>query len=188
MSDADATVDLLVFGGGMAGISAAAKAASDGASVILVEKGPAIGGSAIYAGFIWTAPTVEVMREVNPDADPELSARRRRGIRRGSRLGPLARRLGRRAGDGAGLRPRERRRIWPTICSPASGWCESAAKCWWGARRSDSCSSTGPWSGLRSRTQLGEPRVIRARSTLLATGGFGGDPALRDRAHPPAGK
>ena len=75
MSDSDAIVDLLVLGGGMAGMSAAARACSDGASVVLVEKGPAIGGSAMYAGFIWTAPTVEVMREVNPDADPELSAR-----------------------------------------------------------------------------------------------------------------
>ncbi len=75
MSDSDSTVDLLVFGGGMAGMSAAARACSDGASVVLVEKGPAIGGSAIYAGFIWTAPTVEVMRDVNPDADPALSAR-----------------------------------------------------------------------------------------------------------------
>ena len=62
MSDSDSMVDLLVFGGGMAGMSAAARACSDGANVILVEKGPAIGGSAMYAGFIWTAPTVEVMR------------------------------------------------------------------------------------------------------------------------------
>ena len=75
MSDSDSMVDLLVFGGGMAGMSAAARACRDGANVILVEKGPAIGGSAMYAGFIWTAPTVEVMREVNPDADPALSAR-----------------------------------------------------------------------------------------------------------------
>ena len=36
--DADSTVDLLVFGGGMAGMSAAARAASEGASVILVEN------------------------------------------------------------------------------------------------------------------------------------------------------
>ena len=71
---ADPTADLLVFGGGMAGMSAAARAAHDGASVVLVEKGPGIGGSAMYAGFVWTAPTVDVMRDVNPDADPALSA------------------------------------------------------------------------------------------------------------------
>ena len=75
MSDSSDPVDLLVFGGGMAGMSAAARAAHDGVSVVLVEKGPAIGGSAIYAGFIWTAPTVEVMQEVNPQADPRLANR-----------------------------------------------------------------------------------------------------------------
>src|SRR5437870_5746330 len=75
MSDSSDPVDLLVFGGGMAGMSAAARAAHDGASVVLVEKAPAIGGSAIYAGFIWTAPTAEVMQEVNPGADPRLANR-----------------------------------------------------------------------------------------------------------------
>ena len=71
----DDAIDLLVLGGGMAGLSAAAKAASDGARVVLAEKGRAIGGSAVYAGYIWTAPTLEVMHEVNPDADPVLAER-----------------------------------------------------------------------------------------------------------------
>src|SRR3954452_11854079 len=75
MTEAGEVIDLLVLGAGMAGLGAAAKAASEGASVVLVEKGEAIGGSAAYAGFIWTAPSVEVMREVNPDADPVLAAR-----------------------------------------------------------------------------------------------------------------
>ena len=75
MTSSGEVIDLLVLGAGMAGLSAAAKAASDGASVVLVEKGEAIGGSAVYAGFIWTAPTVEVMREVNPDGDPALGRR-----------------------------------------------------------------------------------------------------------------
>jgi succinate dehydrogenase/fumarate reductase flavoprotein subunit len=66
-------IDLLVLGGGMAGLSAAARAASEGASIVLVEKGAAIGGSAAYAGFIWTAPTVEVMHEVNPDGHDLLA-------------------------------------------------------------------------------------------------------------------
>ncbi len=41
----------------------------------LVETAPRTGGSAQYAGFIWTAPTPEVMREVNPAGDPALGAR-----------------------------------------------------------------------------------------------------------------
>src|SRR5262249_11808807 len=75
MTEPGDTIDLLVLGGGMAGLGAAASAASQGASVVLVEKGEAIGGSGAYAGFIWTAPTVEVMREVNPDGDPALGRR-----------------------------------------------------------------------------------------------------------------
>jgi len=63
-------------------VSAAARACSEGDTVILVGKGPAIGGSAMYAGFVWTAPTVDVMREVNPEASagaPPLIGPRRRG-------------------------------------------------------------------------------------------------------------
>ena len=52
MSESGGRVDLLVLGGGMAGMSAAANAGAHGASVVLVEKGPAVGGSAIYAGHM----------------------------------------------------------------------------------------------------------------------------------------
>jgi 2-polyprenyl-6-methoxyphenol hydroxylase-like FAD-dependent oxidoreductase len=77
MSDRDLNqpVDLLVLGGGMAGLVAAARAAQAGASVALVEKAPRTGGSAVYAGFMWTAPTLEVMREINPGGDPVLAER-----------------------------------------------------------------------------------------------------------------
>jgi glycine/D-amino acid oxidase-like deaminating enzyme len=75
MTGREQPIDLLVLGGGMAGLAAAAPAAQSGASVVLVEKAPRTGGSAIYAGFIWTAPTLEVMREINPRGDPALAAR-----------------------------------------------------------------------------------------------------------------
>src|SRR5947208_5305663 len=77
MSDRDLNqpVDLLVLGGGMTGLAAAARSAQAGASVALVEKAPRTGGSAMYAGFIWTAPTLEVMREINPGGDPALAER-----------------------------------------------------------------------------------------------------------------
>jgi succinate dehydrogenase/fumarate reductase flavoprotein subunit len=68
-------VDLLVLGAGMAGLTAAAAAASAGARVLVVEKGDHVGGSAVYAGFAWTAPTYEVLREVDPGGDPALAAR-----------------------------------------------------------------------------------------------------------------
>jgi len=66
------TYDLLVLGGGMAGLSAAAWTVANGGSVVLVEKGE-LGGSAMRAGFIWTAPTYEALREAIPSGDPELA-------------------------------------------------------------------------------------------------------------------
>ena len=43
--------------------------------MVVVDKASAIGGSAVYAGFVWTAPTIEVMRRENSGADPALGAR-----------------------------------------------------------------------------------------------------------------
>jgi glycine/D-amino acid oxidase-like deaminating enzyme len=68
-------MDLLVLGGGMAGLTAAAAAVRAGARVAVVEKGDALGGSAAYAGFVWTAPDHAVMAAVNPRADADLRAR-----------------------------------------------------------------------------------------------------------------
>ena len=184
MSESDSSVDLLVFGGGMAGMSAAARAASDGPSVILVEKGPAIGGSAMYAGFIWTAPTVEVMQEVNPDADPALSARivehypdavdwvRSLGVHVADPVTVL--------GYGRGSQ---------TDMANYLLACERLVRergellAGWSAQRL--LLEDGAVVGAEIESEAGERRVIRARSTLLATGGFGGDPALRgEHIHP----
>lgn len=54
--------DLLVIGGGMAGMSAAGWAAERGAQVVVVEKAPALGGSAaLSGGVLWTASSPEKM-------------------------------------------------------------------------------------------------------------------------------
>ena len=59
----------------MAGLAAAARSVQLGASVMLVEKGARTGGSAVHAEFIWTAPTLEVLRTVNPLGDERLAER-----------------------------------------------------------------------------------------------------------------
>jgi succinate dehydrogenase/fumarate reductase flavoprotein subunit len=184
MADIDSTVDLLVFGGGMAGMSAAARACSDGASVVLVEKGPAIGGSAMYAGFIWTAPTVEVMREVNPDADPELSARVVEGY--GEAL-DWVRSLGVSVADPV------------TVLGYGRGCATDMANYLLACERIVSergerivgataerlIVEDGAVVGAEIADKHGERRAIRARATVLATGGFGGDPELRaEYIHP----
>lgn len=64
--------DLLVIGAGMAGLTAAARAAVAGRSVTVVEVGDDVGGSARVAGYVWTAPDREVMAQQNPHGDPAL--------------------------------------------------------------------------------------------------------------------
>lgn len=64
--------DLLVIGAGMAGLTAAARAARDGRRAVVVEVGDDVGGSARFAGYIWTAPSREVMDEANPRGDEAL--------------------------------------------------------------------------------------------------------------------
>jgi succinate dehydrogenase/fumarate reductase flavoprotein subunit len=184
MSDSDSIVDLLVFGGGMAGMSAAARACSDGASVVLVEKGPAIGGSAMYAGFIWTAPTVEVMREVNPDGDPALSARVVEDYAEGLNW---VRSLGVEIADPVTVLGYGRGSA--TDMANYLLACERLVRdkgevlAGWSAQRL--LFEDGAVVGAEIEDGSGERRVIRARSTLLATGGFGGDRDLRaELIHP----
>lgn len=67
------TRDLLVLGGGMAGLAAAARAAEMGASVTVVEKESRPGGSAaLSAGIVWTAPDYPTLRAVVPGGSPAL--------------------------------------------------------------------------------------------------------------------
>jgi len=65
--------DLLIIGGGMAGLAAGARAAEAGARTIVAEKGSAVGGSAaMAAGILWTAPDFPTIRAVAPGGDPHL--------------------------------------------------------------------------------------------------------------------
>jgi succinate dehydrogenase/fumarate reductase flavoprotein subunit len=184
VSESDSSVDLLVFGGGMAGMSAAARAASDGSSVILVEKGPAIGGSAMYAGFIWTAPTVEVMHEVNPKGDPALSARVVEGYGEGV---DWVRSLGVHVADpvtvlGYGRGSQTDMANYLLACERLVRERGELLTGWTAQRL---LVEDGAVVGAEIENESGERRVIRSRSTLLATGGFGGDPALRgEHIHP----
>lgn len=68
----DNTADLLVIGAGMAGLTAAARATSKGAKVTVLEKSSEVGGSAQFAGYAWTAPTREIMAEINPHGEEAL--------------------------------------------------------------------------------------------------------------------
>lgn len=65
--------DVVVAGGGMAGLVAAMQARQEGASVLLLEKSDHSGGSmALAGGLLWTAPDLTAIREKDPEGDPVL--------------------------------------------------------------------------------------------------------------------
>ncbi len=65
--------DVLVCGAGIAGLTAARTAQEAGARVVVLEKGPEIGGSAaLSAGIVWTARDLDGWLSVQPGGDPSL--------------------------------------------------------------------------------------------------------------------
>jgi succinate dehydrogenase/fumarate reductase flavoprotein subunit len=68
------TFDLVVIGGGMAGLTAGAAAARGGAKVAVLERSLTLGGSAaLSVGVVWMASTVDTFRLENPLGDPGVA-------------------------------------------------------------------------------------------------------------------
>lgn len=179
------TVDLLVIGGGMAGMSAAAYAAARGAVVGVVEKGPDIGGSAkLAAGGLACPVSVEAYLEQDPGGDPQLLAAMLSGY---DDAVEWVRSTGVHVGQAA-VHPEvmgvpctithhdvigylERCKV---IVSQHDGWVVTGAEVL-GLTIQD-----GAVRGARMRDRDGDVEVT-ARWVLLASGGFMHDPDLRDR-------
>ena len=71
---AELEADLLVIGGGMAGLTAAARAAQRGATVMVIERAEHLGGSALLSeGYVWAPPSLDLVLEEDPDCDAELA-------------------------------------------------------------------------------------------------------------------
>jgi hypothetical protein len=65
--------EVIVIGGGMAGLTAALSAAEAGGDVLVLESEPSVGGSmALSGGLIWAPATFELARRWIPRGDPEL--------------------------------------------------------------------------------------------------------------------
>jgi len=169
--------DLLVIGAGMAGLTAAARACADGARVVLVEKGAAVGGSALYAGYVWTAASYERMREMNPNGDADLARVVTDGIEPGL---AWIRSLGIEVGDPV------------TVLGYGRGCATDVAgyvgACLALVRKHGTVLTSATTEHLLRDGQgvhgavvrVGDDELtVRAGETLLATGGFGGDPDLR---------
>jgi succinate dehydrogenase/fumarate reductase flavoprotein subunit len=180
-------VDLLVIGGGMAGLSAAAWSVREHRSVVLIEKGE-MGGTAVNAGFIWTAPTYEVLREVNPDGDPTLARALVDGFDpaiewvRSLDVECLPAVTVLRFGRGHQTDMTNYLRICEEIVrdDPHSEVIQP------GRTESLLTDGHGAVTGAIVVASDGERREIRAGATLLATGGFQANPELRASIHPNA--
>lgn len=60
-------VDVVVLGAGMAGLCAGAAAAAEGARVLLVERAPTVGGSALLShGTVWTVSDAAELHQTDP--------------------------------------------------------------------------------------------------------------------------
>ena len=181
--------DVLIIGAGMAGLAAAARSVQLGAHVMLVEKGERTGGSAVHAEFIWTAPTLDVLRTVNPLGDEQLAERLIGGrgpaldwvVAIGVPIEPEVELLGfgtgHRTDVGALLSTMERIiRDDPHSAILLRTDVESLVR-----------DDAGVVTGAMLIADDGTRRAVTARTTVLATGGFAGDPGLRaELIHPQA--
>lgn len=178
----DDPVDVLVCGGGMAGLCAAVGAIEAGATPLVIEKGAEPGGSMrMSGGTIWTAPTMAVMEAWVPGGDRERQRRLVEGLDPGLawldtlgvvRRAPIAseRQVGAEV-DAAELTDR----LVAAITAR-------------GGRLATNTALEGIARGRKEAPFVvtvadagGGGRVIRARSVVLATGGFGGGRELLAR-------
>ncbi len=166
-------VDVLVIGAGLAGLAAAARVVQAGRTVVLLEKGEAVGGSALYAGFVWTAPSFEVLRAAVPAGDPSLGRRlvgdfpgavdwlRDLGVAVGDPVSVLGYGVGYPADLAAAIRRCER------IVEQADGSVLFRQATVTALRREDSSVV-----GAEFVAADGTRRLVGAAATILATGGF----------------
>ncbi|MFJ8111333.1 FAD-binding protein [Streptomyces sp. NPDC096132] len=180
-------VDLLVIGAGMAGLTAGARAVRDGLSVVVTEIGDEVGGSARYAGYAWTAPSHEVMERHNPRGETSLKNAlvdrfadgitwiRDTGVDvKGAQ--PI---LG--FGQGHQFDTNHYLDTCRRLVTASGGEVLTATD------TERLLLEDGAVTGAELVTGDGTRRVVRAASTLLATGGFQGDTELRNKfVHPHA--
>lgn len=177
--------DLIVLGAGMAGMTAASYAARAGARVVVIEKAPEIGGSAVLSGgYVWTATSAAHLdlyddgdaalhRVVTEEYPNVLALMRARGI---NMLPPQQVLFGR----GVQVDMRDHMRSAVSEVENAGGHVIR------GTVTREIVRTGGRVCGVLTQQAEGDIEV-RAPHVLLATGGFQGNPELRARyIHPNA--
>lgn len=185
-------VDVVVLGGGMAGMTAAASLAQRGAVVAVLERGPDIGGSAVVAGgFVWSLPDLDVVLAADPDIDVEraralldelpagLEWIASLGVDLGPRAGPrLAQTLG--LGEGHQIDVRHFMHRCRTIVEARGGLVATGVV-------TEELRHDGAVTGVVAVDAEGTRLNVASRWVVLATGGFqAGDAARREHLGPAA--
>ncbi|MFZ2175057.1 MAG: FAD-binding protein [Rhodococcus sp. (in: high G+C Gram-positive bacteria)] len=178
--------DVLVIGAGMAGLTAGARSLGRGSSVIVVEKSTTVGGSAQFAGYAWTAPSHEVMDEVNPNGDPALRHALVDGFAGGIEW---IRSLGVECADAVTVLRYGTGHQFDTnqYIDECRRRIRAGGELLLGSTPLELLTEDGSVVGARVQLADGSERDIRARATILATGGFQANPdAVDEHIHPAA--
>jgi succinate dehydrogenase/fumarate reductase flavoprotein subunit len=180
-------IDLLVLGGGMAGLTAAARASQLGQTVCVAEAADELGGSASYAGLLWAWRSAERHAQADPDGDPALRSALIDGLPQATQW---ARDLGVPVGEEITVMRDGGGRMIDTsvfIRACAAIVTRAGGEILLGASADRLLTDAGRVGGAVVTGASGR-REIAAGNTLLATGGFQGDrEALRTAIHPNAG-
>lgn len=174
-------VDVLVVGGGMAGLAAASLAAEEGKRVLVIEKGSQPGGSAaLSVGMFWAMPDFETLRRRVPLGDPNLGRAvvdhypaaveviQELGISVGEQVSGVMT-----VGIGHSIDVRALLDHEVATIERANGGiaCDTTV-------RHLITGEDGAVTGAAVRGSDGLDATILAKATILATGGFQGDPDL----------
>lgn len=180
-------VELLIIGAGMAGLTAGARAVRSGLSVVVVETSADVGGSARFAGYVWTAPSHEIMEQHNPRGDRAL---KRALVDRFDEGVSWIRSVGVEVGDAQRVLSFGRGHRFDThhyLDTCRRLILDGGGRILHATRTEHLLTERGAVVGARLRSPDGTSRRVGALATLLATGGFQGDPALRTvHVHPHA--
>jgi succinate dehydrogenase/fumarate reductase flavoprotein subunit len=162
----------------MAGLSAGAAAAEHGARVLVVEKAAQVGGNAALAGYVWSARSPEVIRDVIPAGDPSLGFALASGLDRaldwirllGVRVGPEVTVMG--FGRGRQVDMANLLRTFQHVIKMAGG------EIWTSATTLRLIEAGGHVTGAEVSRGDAESNLVNAPWTVLATGGFQNDREL----------
>ena len=181
MDNCSEKYDVLVLGGGMSGLAASLAALEQEASVVVVEKSSALGGSMILSnGLIWTFKDKKQLRAEIPQGDEALQDLIVEELPDGLKW---------LQSHGVILAPEQSfkwfgwgRRANPAQMTPAMDekMRSLGATILTDTSLDSLIVANGAVVGAVVYTDSG-PREIRARTTVLATGGFQGNPELVGR-------